>query len=124
MKRALFVAAVLALLSAIPAFTAGIPVPATHLSQSSFSIGPEELKPSDCNAITLDTINIGNAGGAGNDLVLGGSGGGGTVRGNGGNDCILAGGGDDTVRGDAGYDICIGGPGNDSFHASCEATVQ
>jgi hypothetical protein len=122
-KRALFAAAVLALLSAIPAFTAGIPVPATHLSQSSFSIGPEELKPVECNSITLDTINVGSAGGAGNDLVLSGSGGG-TVRGNGGDDCILAGGGNDTVRGDAGYDICIGGPGTDTFHASCEQTVQ
>ena len=123
MKRVLFIAAVLALLSAIPAFTAGIPVPATHLSESSFSIGPEELKPSDCNAITLTTINNGSAGGAGNDLVLSGSGSG-TVRGNGGDDCIMAGGGDDTVRGDAGYYICIGGPGTDTFHPSCEATVQ
>src|SRR3954463_1285130 len=54
-------------------------------------------------------------GGAGNDTLMGGSGGD-NLNGGAGDDKILGGGGNDLIHGDAGNDLLIGGDGNDIIH--------
>jgi hypothetical protein len=36
----------------------------------------------------------------------------------------VGGGSDDSIRGEQNTDVCIGGPGTDSFHPSCETSIQ
>ncbi len=114
---------VLAVISVVPVFAAGIPVPGTNASQTNQGITANTLKPAACAGITLTTVVNGVTGGGGNDLVTG-TAAGETVRGNAGDDCVLGGGGNDFLRGDAGVDVCIGGPGTDTFNGSCETQIQ
>ena len=72
MKRAFLAGA--ALLSAgalITVFSAANAVPSSKLGRSSSSIGPNELKPSSCSAITLSVTTIGTSGTNSADLLLG-----------------------------------------------------
>lgn len=108
------------------ALTAANTVPATRAGIRSQSIGPNDLKPTDCAGITLTALVVGTGdfeGGAANELILGGPGVD-KIRGRDGNDCVLGGGGNDELRGDGGTDVCIGGPGTDSLDADCETRVQ
>lgn len=108
------------------ALTAANTVPATRAGLTSQSIGPNDLKPTDCAGITLTALVVGSGvfeGVAANELILGGPGAD-QIRGRDGDDCVLGGGGDDQLRGDAGTDVCIGGPGTDTLDANCETQVQ
>jgi Ca2+-binding RTX toxin-like protein len=145
-RRAILVGlAVMAALSAasFPALTANNPVPITYASDTTSGITPNNLKPSECNGISLTaklsgsvTINGGAAaelitasnladsvsGNNGNDCILGGDGID-TLRGNNNNDVILGGAGVDSLQGGSGTDVCYGGPDVDTFN-SCETQIQ
>lgn len=103
------------------AFTAANSVQQSNAGTWSTATGANELKPAACNW-TLTTVVSGNAGTAGNDLILG-SGAGETITGGGGQDCILAGAGNDTITGNShksgstpvfAGDYCDGGAGVDT----------
>jgi len=120
------------------ALAAANTVPVTKLSDTRRPITPNDLKPTECNGITVTTKIIGSgtfSGTNANDLILG-SAGADTIDGGAGSDCILGGGGNDTLNGQGGADVilggdgddaingggadtCYGGPGTDTF-ASCE----
>jgi Ca2+-binding RTX toxin-like protein len=104
-------------------FTANVAVPATRMSQSA---GPSSIDAQAAAAgcgTGLASVIVGTTGDAGNNLVLHDATGA-TVRGQGGDDCVMGGGGNDALRGDGGTDVCIGGPGTDTFHVSCETQIQ
>ena len=123
LRRVLIAAIVAAFVGAATSvFTAGVSVPTTYLSENPGPSAIDDQAPASCGGGLTNVVN-GNNGTAANDLVLDDATGG-TVRGGGGDDCILGGGGSDTLRGDAGTDVCMGGPGADSFHASCETRIQ
>jgi Ca2+-binding RTX toxin-like protein len=108
---------VLALVAGLSSFSAwGLTsanlVPASRADDLAKARDVNEMKPAECNGITLTNVVVGTNGTNQNDLVLGGPAGQ-TMRGQQGNDCVLGGGGDDTFRDNGGYDVCIGGPGND-----------
>jgi Ca2+-binding RTX toxin-like protein len=116
--------------SLITALTATNSVPATRADHNLLSIGPNDLKPSDCAGITVTTLLTDSgtfSGTAASDLILGGSGAD-TITAGGGDDCILGGGGNDSIQGQSGTDVCIGGPGSDSFGflglGGCETEIQ
>lgn len=105
----------LLLLSALSLFAsaAGNNVPTTGLGQATRSVRANDLKPAECNGITLANVFAGSgtvSGGSGNDLILGSSGTD-TLNGNPGNDCLLAGDSNDTLNGGTGNDVLIGGGG-------------
>ena len=86
----------------------------------------DDMKPDDCAGLTLNStlsgagqINGGNA----SELITG-SGGADNIDGGRGDDCILGGETNDNIRGSQGVDVCIGGGGTDTFHPSCETTIQ
>ncbi|MBI3743656.1 MAG: hypothetical protein HY261_05140 [Chloroflexi bacterium] len=111
---------------ALAATTAGNTVPASRLGQRIATITANDLKPSECGALTLTTRIIAATAGttngsAGNDLILGGPGNQ-TINGNGGNDCVVGGGGKDTVDGGPGTDICI--VSTTSTVKNCETVVR
>jgi Ca2+-binding RTX toxin-like protein len=111
--------------SVATAFAAGITVPSSNVDIKSAPVTAEDLKPFECNGITLTQVISGSGtltGTQGNDLILGSSGSD-TIDGRGGDNCILGGGGDDTLSGGDGTDVCLGGPGNDVF-SDCEFEVQ
>jgi Ca2+-binding RTX toxin-like protein len=126
MKKTLLVVPVLALVCALGVGVTGANVvPATHASLSTRATGPNDVKPPDCNGITVSARVSGSGlvtGTAANELVLGSTGID-TVSGLGGDDCIIGGGGGDTIDGGLGVDVCVGGPGTDTF-LSCETQVQ
>ncbi len=123
---------------AVFAFTAANTVVESGIDHESSGITANDLKPAECNSISLSNIFSVTDGGVGNDLVLGNAAGN-TLNGNAGSDCIvggdggdtlnggdnddiiLGGAGDDDLQGGAGNDICYGGSGTDTF-ADCETT--
>jgi Ca2+-binding RTX toxin-like protein len=122
--RGLTVVAGLALVVAV-GLTASNVVAASKRSNTSSALDVNQVKPAECNGITLTAIVTGAGtinGTAASELILGSSGVD-TIRGNGGNDCMLGGGGNDSLRGGAGADVCIGGPGTDTFN-SCATQYQ
>jgi Ca2+-binding RTX toxin-like protein len=121
-RLALAGAGALLVACAVPALTATNAVPATRASQTASTITGNNLKPSACAAVNVQSVVVGIDGTGQRDLVLG-TAAGTTVRGRAANDCVLAGGGNDTVNGDGGTDVCIGGPGTDTF-ANCETQIQ
>ena len=107
------------------AFAAGNSVPASNAGTSSQPIGPNDLKPSACSALTLTSLITGSgtfSGTSAANLVLG-SAGVDTISALGGTDCVLGGGGNDSLNGGTGTDVCIGGPGTDTF-TNCETQIQ
>lgn len=110
--------------------TASNVVPATKAGQVVQAIGPNNLKPSQCAAITLTNKISGSGtitGTAGSDLITGGAAAD-TINAGDGSDCLLGGGADDTLSGQGGTgDVCIGGPGTDTFPIivhGCETQIQ
>lgn len=117
------VAAALAVL-AFRGATSANNIPGTNVVDTNQASSPDDLKPVECNGISLTDKVSGSGtlmGTAGNDLVLG-DGSGVTVDAGDGDDCIVGTPGDDTLSGGLGYDICIGNGGTDTFDPSCEET--
>ncbi len=86
-------------------------------------ITPNDLKPTQCNALNLTNLVTGGANGSnGADLILG-TAGADSINGGNGDDCILGGDGNDTLRGQGGADVCDGGAGTDTF-LFCETTLN
>ncbi len=106
----------LIILSLFTAFAAVNGVPSIRMDEVSENVNPNDLKPSECNSISLSTIvNIANGDSptAGNDLILG-TGSQDAINGLGGDDCILGGDKNDNLFGGEGDDVIIGGPNKDS----------
>lgn len=125
LRLALAVLPLLVVALSVSAVTATNAVPGTQLDEDAFPIGPDDLKPNLCDAITVTTLVTGAGvvnGTNGSDLVVGGAGVD-DLRGKKGNDCLVAGGGNDDLRGDQDVDVCIGGPGTDTFRATCEVPI-
>ena len=120
-------AAAVALAYAGTAFTGGnVDPPVPNSAVRSRRQGANNVKPSQCAAITL-TTSVSAAGNytapnGVNGLLLGSSGVD-RITGRSGNECILGGGGNDTINGGNGTDVCIGGPGTDTF-SNCETQIQ
>ena len=92
-------------------------ITSTGLSQTTYMITANDLKPAIC---TMDLANIivDSNGTQGNDLILGSAGddtGGSQLKGLGGDDCILGGDGNDKINGGGGNDIILGGGGDDDI---------
>lgn len=120
-----FVALVFVLAIASSAQTSANTVSSTKLELDTRTIGANDLKPTECAALTLTNLVTGSGtinGTTGNDLILGSSGVD-TIDAGGGNDCVLAGGANDGIDGKAGTDVCVGGPGTDTFKG-CETQIQ
>lgn len=112
--------------TAVSVFTATNEVPPSRAGLEEKPAGPNDLKPPECDSITLTEKVSGSgtfSGTAAADLVVA-SASADTVDGGDGSDCIVGGDGDDTLKGSAGTDVCIGGGGNDSFDPDCETTHQ
>jgi Ca2+-binding RTX toxin-like protein len=124
----LFVGGVVVLVVATlaSAITAANTVPASRVGNPTQAISLDDLKPSQCSAVTGMGLITGSGvitGTVGNDLILG-SPGIDAIDGKNGNDCLVGGGSGDSLDGGAGTgDVCLGGPGTDSF-ARCETQVQ
>ncbi|MEW6404452.1 MAG: hypothetical protein AB1649_21865 [Chloroflexota bacterium] len=130
----------LIVLGALFALTAANTITESGMDHESHPITANDLKPPECNGLSLSNIFSNTDGGAGNDLVLGNAAGN-TLNGNAGSDCmvggdggdilnsgddndiILGGAGDDDLQGGAGSDICYGGSGTDTF-TDCETTYD
>jgi hypothetical protein len=98
--------------AASSAYTASNTVPTTNISQYSHGIGPNDLKPPGCAALTLNHLILGSTGagsGSDDDLVLGTSGVDNmTESGSGGGSCLIGGLGADNITGvHFGNEICI-----------------
>ena len=128
----------------IYAFAAAITVPFVRVDQDTLSVSPDDLKPPECDGITLTNIvdvGAGETGTPANDLILGTDKNDAEIRGGAGDDCILGGKGNERQRngtdwvpglyGDEGNDVLIGGPGNNDYcdggdgtdtYYSCEVT--
>jgi Ca2+-binding RTX toxin-like protein len=105
--------------------TAANTVSSSKMKLDTRAIGANDLKPTECAALTLTNHVTGSGtinGTTGNDLILGSSGVD-TIDGVGGNDCLVGGGGNDSLAGSGGSDVCLGGPGTDTFK-KCETQVQ
>lgn len=96
------------------ALTAANIVPTSGVSDALFPVLADQLKPDECNSLTLTNIAIGVDGTNGNDLILG-TAGVDTLNGKNGDDCILGGDGNDILAGDNGNDVLVGGPGDDTL---------
>ena len=108
------------------AHTAANTVTDTKAENDTRTIGANDLKPTECAAITLTAKVTGAgtiAGTAAAELITG-SAGVDTVTGAGGSDCLLGGAGNDSLNGGAGTDVCIGGAGTDTFNNNCETQIQ
>lgn len=83
----------------------------------------EDVKPSECNSITLDNNIVTGSGTitdtAGKNSLLITTSGADTITGSDGDDCIVANDGNDSLNGDTGTDVCLGGNGDDGF-SNCE----
>lgn len=114
--KAVIALCVLVAMSAFLAAAAGNTVPPSKASDTTRAISPNDLKPNECNAITV-TVKIAGSGtitgGAASELIVG-SASADTISGGGGDDCIVGGAGDDTLGGDDGTDVIVGGDGNDA----------
>jgi Ca2+-binding RTX toxin-like protein len=110
--------AVLIWFSLISAFAAANTIPTSSLSDTTRAITPDDLKPNQCNGITLTGKLVWTSGtltGTGAAELLLGTGGANSINGGGGNDCIVGGGGADTLTGGSGMVVILGGPGNDTI---------
>ena len=103
--------------------TAANTVATSKLEDDQRAVATDDLAPTDCSALTLANLVIGNNGTNQADLLVG-SAAGTDMDGSQGSDCVLGGGGNDTLRGSQGTDVCVGGPGTDTFHPSCETQIQ
>jgi Ca2+-binding RTX toxin-like protein len=127
-RRILVVVATVALLwPAHPTQAGTNTVPTTYLTRFTKSRALSELRPTDCQFITVSTLVTRGAsstvtGTSGNDLVLGGPAAD-SINAANGADCILGGDGIDTINGGPGTDVCIGGGGIDIF-VNCETPIQ
>jgi hypothetical protein len=124
---ALVVVTSLSFLSAI-ALTASNVVASSRRTNLTDAMDANELKPANCNGITVTNIVVGTNGTGGADLILGTSVGE-TIQTQGGDDCALGGGGNDTFINTGGNDVCIGGPGTDTngflgFLFTCPTFIQ
>lgn len=109
----------------LTALTASNSVPASRAGVDVRTIGPNDLKPANCAALTLNALVTGSGTVSGTnaaELILASSGID-IVSGGNGRDCILGGAGGDTIDGGAGNDVCLGGPDTDVF-LNCETQVQ
>lgn len=103
----------LLVLAVMTAFAASNTVPKSLLSQQSFAITANSLKPAGCAALNLSVIVTGSGhithNGSSNALILG-SAGDDIITGGSGSDCILAGGGQNTIDGGPGNkpNVCYG----------------
>ena len=126
------------------AIAAAITMPSIRVDEESFIIEADDLKPPECNGITLTNIvdvGAGETGTPANDLILGTDKADTEIRGGAGDDCILGGKGNERQRigtswapglyGEDGDDVLIGGPGNNDYcdggpgadlYYSCETT--
>ncbi len=125
LRTLLILLIILILASGIFALAASNSIPPTSAGTDTVALNPDDIKPAECNSITLTELVQGSGtitGTTGNDLILG-SGGNDMIDGLGGDDCILGGDGDDTIDGNDQTDICLGGQGTDTF-SNCESAVQ
>ncbi|MFL7869658.1 MAG: hypothetical protein AB8I58_12565 [Anaerolineales bacterium] len=126
------------------AVAAGNTVPSFRVDQDNIGISADDVKPPECNGITLTNIvdvGAGETGTSANDLILGTDKNDEEIRGGAGDDCILGGKGNERQRigtdwapglyGEDGNDVLIGGPGNSDYcdggpgndtYYSCEVT--
>lgn len=105
--------------SLVSALAAANTVPASKLADTTRPITPNDLKPNECNGITLTAKLIWTGGtltGTAASELLIGTGAGQTINGGGGDDCIVGGGGNDTLTGGTGMVVVLGGPGNDTIN--------
>jgi len=113
---------VLIFFSAIMASTSSNIVAESGVEYQTQQVTADQLKPPDCNGLSLSSYYVNSDGSTTNDLILGSSGSD-ALNGNEGNDCIVGGSGDDTIDGGDGTDICIGGDGTDNF-SNCETQID
>lgn len=106
---------VVALLVLAVAAAAANTVPATYRQDATFAITANDLKPSECAALSLSGVVAPAGGNNSNSLLILGTASGETINAGGGNDCVVAGAGNDTVDGGSGTDVLLGGPGNDTL---------
>lgn len=100
----------------VPVLTAANSVATSHADDYREPITVNDVKPNQCDGITLDNIIVGDTGDGNANLLLDDDPGTTTMDGRGGADCIVGGSGDDRFREwvlSAG-DWCVGGPGNDT----------
>ena len=103
--------------------TASNAVPVSRAEDNVRTITANDLKPPECDGITLSGRPVTGNGGNGNDLVLGTANGDNLAGGNG-DDCVVGGGGMDRINGGGGTrDVCLGGAGLDLF-SNCETQIQ
>jgi Ca2+-binding RTX toxin-like protein len=146
-KPVLIVVLILVALVATVVFSASaaaIVLPAARVDQDTLAISPDDLKPPECDGITLTNIvdvGAGETGTPANDLILGTDKNDAEIRGGAGDDCILGGKGNERQKigtdwapglyGEDGNDVLIGGPGNRDYcdggngtdtYYSCEVT--
>jgi Ca2+-binding RTX toxin-like protein len=110
---------------ALTILTASNTVPSSSVGKSQSTIDANALKPGACNW-NLTTVVTNGAGTAGNDLILANASGG-TLTGNGGQDCMIGGAGVDTFKGNGNHagDVCIGNGGTDVNSANkCQNFTQ
>lgn len=101
-------------------------VPPTRAGIDTDPAGANELKPSECDSLTLTNKVSGTGtfnGSSGADLIVG-SASADTIDGADGTDCIVGGDGDDSLKGGAGTDVCLGRGGTDTFDPDCETAIQ
>ena len=114
------------LLSGAVALTAGNSVAGSRIGDQLFAQGVNDVKPPECDGISLSAIVSGTLivnGTDANELVLGGIGLD-TIDGGAGDDCIMGGALGDTLIGGLGNDVCIGGDGTDVMDPTCETQIQ
>lgn len=105
---------VVIVLGALLALTAANIIPPSGMTDAVFPVLVNQLKPPECDGITLNNLVINANGGNRNDLILG-TAGNDNLSGGPGNDCIVGGDGDDILNGGQGNDILLGGGGNDDL---------
>lgn len=114
------------LLSGAVAFTASNSVAPSKIGEDLIAQNVNDVKPSECDSITLSAIVQGTllvTGTDANELMLG-SIALDAIDGGAGDDCIMGGALDDTLVGGLGNDVCIGGGGTDVLDPTCEVQVQ
>jgi Ca2+-binding RTX toxin-like protein len=108
-------AGAVALLVLAAAQAAANTVPATYRADDTFAITANDLKPSECAALSLTGVVAPASGNNSQSLLILGTASGETINAASGSDCVVAGAGGDTVDGGSGTDVLLGGPGNDQL---------
>ncbi|MBP7963703.1 MAG: hypothetical protein KBG20_09470 [Caldilineaceae bacterium] len=117
-KRWVFIGLLILIpLSAMSALAATNTVPITGLGGVSKAIEANELKPAECDAMTLSGYDLvdGKIRGDGANSLFLGSPGIDDIKARDGNDCLVGGGGNDILRGNYGNDVILGGDGDDEI---------